>query len=1160
MRRVLLGSVALLLVWTGVTPAQNVRRVNAGARLGATPATVHVGPEDSRAPVLRQLISLRLEQASLEEALTAITKQVSGRLMFEDVPDSIDRRVTVEEEAISVRDALDLVLQGTGLEVVVPETGSLVLVKQRPVPVAPPEQDTAKIHGRVIDASSGDPVAAASVSIRGTTRQVVTDGAGRFTLSELSAGEHTLVIERLGYQTATIPVFLRAGQDTSIVVRLSVQPVTLNAIVTTGTGERKRREIGNSTVTLRADSIMAITPVHSVSQLLADRVPGLFVTTNSGAVGAPSRLRMRGISSIESDNEPIIIVDGVRLANSTKTSINNTLYAGVYGGTRQAGADDIFRRLDDIDPNSIESIEVLKGPAASTMYGSEAANGVIIIKTKRGQAGPPRWNFFADYRTLAQVEDYEYPIEQVGYRLTGGATSISCRIMDQWQGLCIPIEGEYRGFNMLKDPRFTPQARGYSREVGANVSGGTAELQYYIGGFYQDQLGTTKMPEVNRVWIENARGDKIKEELIRPNALKKMGLEARVTGRVGTTSDFALSAKFSVGDQRVGPNGMAGLLSTPRLPTDTTPVLTGWESWYGQRQISVKHIMGSASWDWRPTWWNNAFSANISYGWDFSLTDDEFYAPRGSCQPLCVASNEQGILGYAAKGRRTDVTQNLHVGTSLRVPIAPWLTSYTRFGGNFTKQRYYDLYGNARDLRVGVKLYAASGTKHVSDLGDTRATAGWYLEEQFNLRQDRLFFTFGMRQDAGSSFGETVKPIYPKFNASWMISEEPFFPFKDQVPVFRVRAATGQAGVMPATTARRRTYAMGNNFVLDDGSPTGFFAELGSPGDPELRAERSREYEGGFDLEFFDRRLALEFTYYYKFTKDAIHRFPTAGSVGPSVGRAFFGNVGDVENYGFELWGSAQVIEMPSFSYRVTGSMASRNNKLVRMADGVVTFQSLNASGDLYTGNHVRLAEGYPLFGRWAYPILDWADRNGDGLIDPYEVKVSDSLQFVGPSEPKYTATIGHEIGLFNNRIAVHANFAYVSGMTQFNDARKSMATYAPAQQGMKRDLREQACVVAAYTPNTNVRRATDWCFMETFDLLRFRDLSVSYALPASWLRPLGASSANILFTVNNLTHWTNYKGRDPLVNTSPVTGNAVIAGPAFGAPREYGVRLRVHF
>lgn len=1160
MRHVLLSSAALVLVWSGVAPAQDARRVDASANLGARHVTVRIAPEESSAPVLRQLISLELEDVPLEEALAAITRQVSGRLMFEDVADTVERRVTLTEKDIPVREALDLVLQGTNLEVVVPNGGSLVLIKERAVPVAAAAQDTARIHGRVVDSNSAEPIGVASVKIRGTDRQVVTDARGSFTLSELPAGEHVLVVERLGYQTATIPVWLRAGQDTSIVIRLSVEPITLNAIVTTGTGERKRREIGNTTVTVKVDSIMAVTPVQSVSQLLADRVPGLLVTTNSGAVGAPSRLRMRGISSIESDNEPIIIVDGVRLANSTKTSINNTLYAGVYGGSRQSGADDIFRRLDDIDPHSIESIEVLKGPAASTMYGSEAANGVIIIKTKRGQAGPARWSFYADYRTLAQVKDYEYPVEQVGYRLTGGATTVSCRIMEQWQGLCIPVEGEYRGFNMLEDPRFTPQARGYSRDVGASVSGGNADLQYYIGGFYQDQLGTAKMPEVNRVWIENARGDKVKEELIRPNALTKAGLEARVTGRVGATSDFALSAKFSAGDQRVGPNGMAGLLAAPRLPTDTTPVLPGWESWYGTRQVSVKHIMGSASWDWRPTWWNNAFSANVSYGWDFSLTDDDYYAPKGSCQPLCVSTSEQGVLGYAAKGRRTDITQNVHVGTSLRLPVTPWLTTYTRFGGNYTKLRNYDLYGHATDLRVGVKIYAASGTKHLSDLGDTRATAGWYLEEQLNFRQDRLFFTFGMRQDAGSSIGETVKPIYPKFNASWMVSEEPFFPFKQHVPVFRVRFAAGQAGVMPSTTARIRTYVMGNNSVLDDGSATGFFAELSSPGDPELKAEKSREYEGGFDVELFDGRLAFEFTYYDKFTRDAIHRFPVAGSVGSSVVRAFLGNVGDVENNGIELWGSAQVIDRPSFSYRVTGSMASRNNKLVRMADGVVTFQSLNASGDLYTGNHVRLVEGYPLFGRWAYPILDWADRNGDGIIDPLEVKVGDSLRYVGPSEAKYTATIGHEIGLLNNRIAVHANFTYVSGMTQFNDARKQMASYAPAQQGMKGNLLEQACLVAAYTPNTNIRRATDWCFMETFDLLRLRDLSVSYTLPASWTQRLGASSANILFTVNNLTHWTNYKGRDPMVNTSPVTGNAVIAGPAFGAPREYGVRLRVHF
>src|SRR5690606_35051440 len=150
MRHVLLSSAALALVWSGVAAAQDAQRIGASPSLGARHVTVRMVPEESSAPVLRQLISLHLRDAPLEEALTAITRQVSGRLMFEDVADSIDRRVTLTEKEISVREALDRVLQGTNLEVVVPNGGSLVLIKERAVPEAPAPQDTAKIRGRVV--------------------------------------------------------------------------------------------------------------------------------------------------------------------------------------------------------------------------------------------------------------------------------------------------------------------------------------------------------------------------------------------------------------------------------------------------------------------------------------------------------------------------------------------------------------------------------------------------------------------------------------------------------------------------------------------------------------------------------------------------------------------------------------------------------------------------------------------------------------------------------------------------------------------------------------------------------------------------------------------------------------------------------------------------
>ena len=1166
-RRLLVGAVGVLVA-SSTAQAQTVGESPALGDAQSSAVRVNVGGTGSRAdegiplarsaPLLRSLISLDLDDVSFGDALKEVSRQMGGRLMYDEATSAIDRRVTVRRAEISSAEALREILNGTDVRMVVSEGGSLVVLKRMP----PQEvrQDSVTIRGNIVDAVTKERLAQVMVTVVGSNQRAMTNENGTFTLPRVRTGERELHVRRIGYRSETVKLTLTAGRDTSIVIALNPAPSILDEVVTTGAGERTKLEIGNTVAVANVDSIMKVTPVASVSQLLANRLPGLLATTGSGSVGSPTRLRIRGNSSIESDNAPIIIIDGMRFSNSATTAVTNTLYAGVYGGQKQYGANDLSSRLDDLDPNTIESIEVMKGPAASTLYGADAANGVIIIKTKKGRAGPPRWSFYGDYRTLSQVKDYDYPVQQVGYPLAGGAALVStCSITNVYYGTCIPEEGNLVGFNMLADPRFTPQARGYTRSMGGNVSGGNEGLQYFVGGTYLDQLGTTKLPEVNRNWIEYGRGgQQMDEKLLRPNARTNASANARITGRVGATGDFSIGTNFIAQTQRVGSDGMAGLISSPRPASDTTPILTGWEQWYATREMNLKHVVGNASANWRPTWRNSAFQANLSYGWDFSLNDDQYYAPKGACNPICSSSTDQGVLGYINAGRTSDFTQTLNLGTQFHFPVASWLTTSTRVGGNYTNRDWYNLYGSAENLGIGRKFYAASGTQRISDIGDERATAGWYFEEQLNLRQDRLFVTVGLRQDAGSSVGETVKPVYPKWNASWLISEEPFFPFKDQVSLFRARFAMGNAGVMPASTARLRTYAMSTNFVLDDGTATGSFAELGSPGNPDLRPEHSREYEGGFDLELFDRRVAFDATWFHKYTWDAIHRGPVAGSVGPSVVRALISNLGDVVNWGFEMGAAVRVIDTDRLSYNVTGNVTSRRNRLDRLADGVVTFISVNASGDLYTGNETKIEQGYPLFGRWAYPILGWSDSNGDGRIDPLEVAVGDSLRFVGPNEPKYTGYMGHEVGFLRNRFTVNANFAYSSGMTQYNLARKNMAQYLGVQQGLEGSLQDQACVAAASA--IGQRRATDWCYMETFNLMRFQDLSIGYNVEPSMARRIGASSASIRLTANNLYHWSNYKGRDPGVNTAPVTGNGVLDGAAFGAPREYGVRVQLYY
>lgn len=1141
---------------TQVASAQGTVSAGVAETARASSQFVQPAPNDANAPLLRTAVVLDVHDVPLREALNEIARQMGGRLLYDEAVASLDVRVTLEGR-MAAGDALRQAITHTGVKIFVPEKGKLVVLK---LVGDKPAADSVRVRGTVVDSATREPIASVRVSVDGSNRQATTDERGNFILARVSSGSHVLSAHRLGYSPLRRTIVLEAGRDTSIVIVLRSAPNRLKEIVTTGAGDREKLEIGNSVVKINVDSIMATTPVATMSSLLAFRVPGLMTQRGSGAVGSPTRLRLRGTNSIESDNAPIIILDGIRITNDVKTAESNTLYAGVVGG---AGSNDLSQRLDDIDPNSVASIEVLKGPAASTLYGSDAAAGVIIIRTKRGQAGPPRWTAYADHRILSQTKDYEFPVKQLGGPVSGGGYwDTNCNLYAQSMGQCVPADVDPVGFNMLQDPRFTPQATGYTQSMGMNVTGGNEGLQYYLGGTYLRQLGTAKLPEVNQTWIEAGRGGKpLPEEIIRPNARRNASVNSRITGTFMGHSNFALGASFISQYQRVGNDGMSALLgsSAIRMPNDTSPV-DGWASWYGQRTEHVKHVIGNATINLQPQWWGgDVVSGNVTYGWDYSMNDDRYEAPRNSCAPLCQGTNDQGYLGYINAGRRSNSSQSLNLGTTVNLPVTSWLSSHSRLGANYQKNKTYSLYGNNSNLGVGRGLYTARGTDFISELGDERATAGWYFEEQLNLRQDRLFVTGGLRQDAGSAFGDAIaQPVYSKWNVSWVASEEPFFrPLRQYVSLFRVRFATGSAGIMPASTARLRTYAMQGNFVLDNGSPTGDFAELASPGNPNLRAERSQEYEGGFDIDLFDQRVAFDATWFRKFTRDAIYRGPVAGSVGPSVTRAFRANVGDVYNKGFELGSTVRVLDNNAVSYVVRGSLSSSTNELTRLAPGIVSFISLSASGDLYTGNETRVVENYPLFGRWAYPITGWADENQNDIIDPWEVHVGDSLSYVGPNSPKYVASLNNHLGFLGNRLTVDANFAYSGGMTQFNSARRSIAQRLSVNQGLD-NFEDQACIMATYSVGN--RHATDWCFMETVKVLRFQDLSVGYMLPTSLVKSMHVRSASVHLTANNIAHWSNYHGIDPGINTTPVNGNAVVAGAAFPAPREYGIRVQVQF
>ncbi|PYP10742.1 MAG: hypothetical protein DMD56_08325, partial [Gemmatimonadetes bacterium] len=262
------------------------------------------------------------------------------------------------------------------------------------------------VAGQVTDKSNQQPVSGAQVLIIGTNLQSLTSREGRYAITRVPAGRHDVQVRLIGYATATQPVTVGAGEAPTLDFSLAPAAVPLDVVVVTGTGaEQLKRELGNSIPTIDAAKTVEQAAPTNVADLLNSRVPGVQVLSSGGTTGTGSRVRIRGSSSLSLTNEPIVIVDGIRVDNGA-TGVLRASSIGIGG---QAPS-----RLNDLNPDEIESIEVVKGPSAAALYGTDAVNGVIQIRTKRGRPGPTRWTAFVEGGSVNEITAWPANFTTVG--------------------------------------------------------------------------------------------------------------------------------------------------------------------------------------------------------------------------------------------------------------------------------------------------------------------------------------------------------------------------------------------------------------------------------------------------------------------------------------------------------------------------------------------------------------------------------------------------------------------------------------------------------------------------------------------------------------------------------------------------------------------------
>jgi TonB-dependent SusC/RagA subfamily outer membrane receptor len=1142
MRQVLLACAVLLLI-PGWGVAQGTVPPSQAANLSRAPVQFEMGPGAIRAPVLQKLIALELREATLTEALQAVSSQLDSRLMFAD-SDVGDRRVTLVSGEIRASTALERILAGTGLGVIIPDGGSAVLVK--PIPVTEPEQQPqfVALAGRVIDSGTGGPVAQVLVTIDGGTQRSMTNEHGRFVFLRVPVGQRAVSFERIGYRPVTEPVVLVAGQDKAITVNMTSEPIRMEELVATVSGQEMRYRVGNSIARIDVATEAERFQFRDLSDILASRSDGVIVTPGGGSTNSPTRLRIRGLNSINASNDPIVIIDGVRALSGFRSCSDGNL----------PGCDNVPSRFDDLDINSIETLEVLKGPAAAAMWGSEASAGVIVITTNRGQPGPTRWRMQYDEGFAYAPTDLRVPVQGLGSPVNGTAV-MTCTIQNQAAGLCVPIDSILGGFNRFTDPRTTSVATGRTRQYDISASGGAEAVQFFLAGGFRDEVGTSKMPEIDQKMVRESLGQALPDWMIRPDGRTSYNFTGRLTGQLGDRLRYGLTTNYVHIDSRSGPDGVMGATSDLRTEADTLDLSRGWESFYVQREHQASRFTGSLMLNWNPTTW---FSGRAVVGRDFAYTDDGAYRRRGWCLPYCNTTS-QDATGRVDRTEGRDMAQTVDLGGQLNVPIMDGaVTLHTAAGAQHTRVKTFDFRGTAHNLPVGrIDFNAApAANRNVFQSSAERATFGVYVHQTVGMH-DRLFLSGAVRRDIGSALGAEVAPLYPKFAVSWVASQEPLFGLADRDISLRLRTAYGHAGMQPSETAKYRSFGQSSNFVDLDGSHGGIFAWIGGMGNAELRPERTREMEGGFELGFWRDRVMFDFTYFHKFTMDAIvsrHLAPSLGLF--STTRQWY-NVGDVRNTGIEASVVARLLEMRGAQLSLNVGYAARENMLVSLGEGVEPFSITASNIDLATimANDGVVMPGYPLFGRWARPVLGYSDRNGDGLITADEIRLGDELVFMGPSQPKADVTIMPSLTLWNGRVGMYTNFGYIHGLTQLNQWAANMRHFTAAAYDPDTPLHVQACYAAAAPPYNN-----QYCFYETTNILRLRTASVRFALPRALTDWMGASTGNVSILGSNLGVWTAFDGIDPMVNTASPSGNRNISSAVMPRGKTFTFRTNLSF
>jgi TonB-linked SusC/RagA family outer membrane protein len=1004
-----------------------------------------------------------------------------------------------------------------------------------------------RISGKVTSAADGLPLPGVSILVQGTNTGTVTDVDGNYSI-EAPGPSAVLIFSFIGYQNKNLPV----GNNTTINVALLEKTSQLEEVIVTAFGiSQEKKSLGYSAQNINAEEITR-TRQPNVINALQGQVAGVQVTNSGGAPGQSARIIIRGINSLDpsADNQPLFVIDGVPVDNSTVES----------SGTPRG----MSNRIADINPNDVESMSVLKGAAATALYGVRAANGAVIITTKKGKDGQIRVEFNSSLGFDKLVKTSEFQ-DQYGQGFSGVRNDD-----DFWPAWGANIAEE-------NDPNYVYQNNwkrafdtGIQFDNSLSVSGGNEKATFYGSFGRLDQNGIIPFSTWDRT-------------------------SAKLSGTITASEKFNFSGSMSYtnsGGNRVPHDRFLERMMYWSETTDVrnyinpdgTMISTGgntnpiYDARFSTYKDDVNRMIGNLNFNYSPADW-----VTFSY----RLGMDTYSDSRESITPGPMGIDGEFPLSSTgdieeSKINSRDLTSNFYI-TLKKQWNENWNTQLRL--GNDIFERKYDMVTLSGSNFVIPGFYNINNTTQVfgSMNKSIRRLVGFYGDLMVDYK-NFLFLNVTGRNDISSTLPQNNNSFfYPSVNLGYVFSES--FGLPTWWSFGKIRASVAQVGKDTSP------HLLGATFVSPDIFPLNGqvgFSRNSSFGDPNLKPETTNSLEFGTQLAFFNSRLNVDVTYYKSNAKDQIIPVPISDATGFS---SYITNAGEIENRGWEIVVGGSPIDRDGFRWDVTANLTTNKNEIKEIREGIdeivvgsqfgyagstvtMILKQGQAFGNIYGSSYVRPG---------ANADSDILDRSLPMLIGANGFPVRNGNQLVlGNAVPKFFG------GLRNSFVFKGLEFSFLvdfrTGLEQYNQFANFISAFGKGTESLARnDTRVFEGVLADGSPNSkpvwlgqgigpdgvdygagywrNTHRTVSEHFVNDASFIKLRNITLAYSLLPSTLERTPFSSARISLAANNIILSTPWDGFDPESFSAGAGGNAIgFTGLGFPGVQSYFLTLNLGF